>query len=539
MGQTVSADRTETHNVSIPRHGTLTGFALSSSATGNVTTYRFGNVPYAAEMGLNGRFKKPKPIPEDFDYTGEYYDLGLKCPQPSAPNPLLGYEKSPSDENVQFLNIWVPSSNKYKPKSGWPVYIHIHGGWLQNGTPSSDNFNTNELFDDEDFSQKAIVVTIGYRLNIFGFLSCKELLAESPDSSNFGFWDQRLAIEWVYKYIEYFGGNPEQITLGGLSAGAYSTFFQLTYELYHPEVEQIIKQVVLFSNTPFSQPKTIAECQDQFNEVIEKFGIEKSLSGAEKLNELRKLDSGLIEDLIPSLERHTFRAVTEKYFVPDGLIDDINSGEYAKRLTQKNIRIVSGDVNNEQYTYSIIYTPTTVEDLVLQVQNYYPEKVAKCLLDLYMPKPMDDTDPEFQTKLIELYGKMIADGQVYAASRGFIRKLVDNGFPQDRIFRYRISFRSQCVDSVLAKENKVPHGGDTTVWFYALRLGYTEGERKLVNKWLQPYIKFLSFEDDFDWDTSDIQKFRHFKEDGSIEYMEDPVWDWSVKVAQAVYDVQI
>ncbi|SGZ54566.1 CIC11C00000000193 [Sungouiella intermedia] len=538
MGQTVSAERSLPHTISIPGHGLLTGYLLRSSS-GNITSYRYGNVPYAVPQGASGRFKKPVPIPGSYDLTGDYYDLGLKCPQPAVENPVFNYVKSPSTEDVQYVNIWVPSSDKYKPAAGWPVLVYIHGGWLQYGTPSLEIFNISDLHDDEELQKKFILVSVGYRLNIFGFLSSKELLEEDEESANFGFWDQRLALEWTYKYIKYFGGNPQQITLAGLSAGAYSTFFQLTYELYHPEVPQIIKQAVLFSNTPLSQPKTIDESQAQFDEVIDKLGIDKTLSGLEKLMSLRKLDSDYLEGFIPSLQQHTFRAVSDGKFVPFGFIRDLTTGEYARKLTKKQFRFISGEVDNEQYTYSLMYSPTTIENLKIQVNNYYPEKVARKLLELYVDESLNEKDPDFIEKVTSLYGKIISDGQVYVSSRGFLNQLVKNGFPSSRIFRYRVSYRPKCVDNLIAKEHKVPHGVDTYVWFYPLREGFSEKERTSVRNWIRPYIEFLSYEEAFDWDNSDLKKLKYFRDDGAIEYLEDSRWDWSIKVADAVYEAQL
>lgn len=533
MGQAVSAQKDFTHKVSIPGQGTLTGFGLKSSTSENISSFRFGKVPYALPLGAKDRFKLPKAIPKSFDYTGEYFDVGLKGPQPAVPNPAFNYVKSPSDEEIQYLNIWVP--NAEQPKDGWPVYIYIHGGWLQYGSPSLPIFNTNELLDE--FNEKVILVVPGYRLNMFGFLSSKELLEEDESASNFGFWDQRLAMEWVYENIEHFGGNKDKITLGGISAGAYSAFFQLAYELYHPEAAQIIKQLVLHSNTPYSQPKTIGECQAQFDEIIDKLEIDKSLSGAEKLAQLRKLDSGFIEDFIPTLNLHTFRAVTDNKFVSEGIIKDLTSGVFSQKLLAKNIRIISGEVDNEPVKYSLLYTPHSLKELELQIHNYYPEKVVQPLLDLYMPEPLDESDPDFQENLRILYGHIISDGQVYASSRGFLNELVKNGYPLEKIFRYRVGYRAKWLDAHVDPKHKVPHGVDFTVWFYALREGYTESERKVVKNWVQPYMKFLLFEKP-EWENSEISKFRYFQPDGGVSYVEDPIWDWSIKVADTVFSAQ-
>lgn len=538
MGQTVSADKSAPHTVSIPGHGKLTGYLMKCSKSGSTTTYRFGNVPYAVPQGPAGRFRKPQEIPPDFDYSGDYYDVGVQGPQPTMENPLFGYVEAPSNENVQYVNIWVPSSDKYKPESGWPVLIYIHGGWLQYGSPSSELFNTNDLFDDAEFHQKFVLVSVGYRLNIFGFLSGDELLHEDPQLSNFGFWDQRMAIEWTHKYIGHFGGDPERITISGLSAGAYSVFFQLTYELYHPDARQIIKQVVFFSNTPIAQPKTIDETKSQYAEVMAKFGIDATLSGPEKLAALRKLDTKTIVKLIPTLDNHTFRAVTDNHFVPANLIRDFQSGAYAQRLTAKNVRIISGEVNNEQYTYKNFFSPADLAELELQVNNYYPETVSRTFLDVYASNELDESSPDFAHELVELYGKIVSSGQVYVATRGFLSKMVEHGFPHERIFRFKVEFRAQFVDNFLAREHKVPHGSDIYIWFYALREGFTAGEQNAIREWLRPYLQFLSFDSHVDWPNSDLRKFRHFNTDGTITYDNDAVWDANVAVANKVYEAQ-
>ncbi|BAP73144.1 uncharacterized esterase/lipase C417.12 [Kluyveromyces marxianus] len=542
MGQVLSTEGATPHKVTIPGQGTLTGYTFSSSRTNNATTHRFAKVPYAQPFTKETRFKKPVPLGDDYDYTGDYKEFGLKCPQPSVPNPMFGWKKSPSDENINYLNIWVPASDKYKGKDGWPVLVYIHGGWLQYSSPSNEFFNTIEMFDDEEFDQKYILVTPGYRLNMFGFLSGKELLEEDESSSNFGFWDQRLAIEWTYKYIKHFGGNPEKISVGGISAGAYSTFFQLAYELYHPEDTQIIKQVLFFSNLVYVQPKRIDECQGQFDEIMEKLGLDSNTPNEVKLATLRELDPEFIEDFIPTLKNHTFRAVTDGKFISSTLIQDLDSGEYTRKLLTikgNDFRILCGEVNNEPFIYSLLNTPQTLDDLPVQLGNYYPKNVVDSLLDLYKVEKLNPESPTFKEDLRIAYGDIIGDGQVYASSRGYLAKLVEHGFPAQNVFRYRVSYRAKWLDSHIKPEIRVPHAGDFSVWFYCLREGYTETERQTINRWLQPYLQFLNFKKIQDWDSADIKKYRLFKEDGSFEYIDDIHWDWGVKVATTAYKAQL
>ncbi|SCU86080.1 LAMI_0D00320g1_1 [Lachancea mirantina] len=527
-------------DVQIGNQGTVTGCALRSPRSKKELCHRFCGIPYSLSVDGENRFKRPRKIPEDFDYTGEYIDFKLKCPQPASDDIRLGYIKSPSDENITYLNISVPASDKFKPKDGWPVLIYIHGGWLQNGSPSSDAYNAMELFDDEETRDKFILVTPGYRLNIFGFLSCEELLKEDSKGLNVGFWDQRFALEWVHDNIKYFGGNSEKLTLSGLSAGAYSTFFQLAYELYHQEESQLIKQVIFFSNCLFVQPKTLSETQEQFEEVCAKLAISSDLAPEEKLTALRKIDAGYLEDIIPELRMHTFRAVTDGEFVPPTLLQDILSGEYAQMLKAKGVRLMCGDVSNEGLTYSVFNPPTSLPNLIDQVENYYPKKVVDSLLEVYDVNQISNPAESSPLELSKLYGKIVADGQVYASLRGFLDKIINNGFPQQDVFRYRVSFRPKYVDEFLAPNDGVPHGCDTPIWFYSLRDGYNEEEITITRNWLKPYLSFLNFNDYIDgWSSADIKKIRWFKQDGSIEYEADPDWDRGVKVANVAYMAQV
>lgn len=97
---------------------------------------------------------------------------------------------------------------------GWPVLFYIHGGWLQLGSPNG--ISAAALLGENEF--QCIVVCPAYRLNVFGFLASAELLGEGA-VPNCGFWDQRMALEWTWKKISYFGGNSACITVGGYSAG--------------------------------------------------------------------------------------------------------------------------------------------------------------------------------------------------------------------------------------------------------------------------------------------------------------------------------
>jgi carboxylesterase type B len=110
------------------------------------------------------------------------------------------------------------------------VIIWIHGGWLQLGDPFFDKrMHPYELISKDGYGLDVVVLAPGYRLNVFGFLGAD---ADGLLPGNWGFWDQRCAIEWISKNVHHFGGNNQNVTLGGVSAGAYSTEVQLFYDLF-------------------------------------------------------------------------------------------------------------------------------------------------------------------------------------------------------------------------------------------------------------------------------------------------------------------
>ena len=122
----------------------------------------------------------------------------------------------PIGEDCLYLNIWTPAKSA---DDRLPVMVWIHGGGFDHGTGAASGY------DGENLASKgAVVVTINYRVGVFGFLALPELTAESPHhaSGNYGLLDQIAALEWVQRNIAAFGGDPTRVTIFGESAGAES-----------------------------------------------------------------------------------------------------------------------------------------------------------------------------------------------------------------------------------------------------------------------------------------------------------------------------
>ena len=120
------------------------------------------------------------------------------------------------DDDCLFLNIWVPETAT--PESKLPVIFYIHGGGYTGGCGHEKHF------DGPVWPTKGVIaITCNYRLGPMGYLCLPELEKEAGHTGNYGMFDQITALQWVKNNIKAFGGNPENITLMGQSAGAMST----------------------------------------------------------------------------------------------------------------------------------------------------------------------------------------------------------------------------------------------------------------------------------------------------------------------------
>jgi para-nitrobenzyl esterase len=193
-------------------------------------------------------------VPEEFDgFSSEKYfnatAPGFRCPQSRSGmgNSFVGMNEDCLNLNVEIpLHLIDQTSNKLiKPENLLNVMVFIHGGAFSLGSGVDPYINA------EEYAKRDIIlVACNYRLGILGFFTLPEILQEDPNAYNFGLLDQRMAISWVKKYIEHFGGDKKQITLFGESAGAMSILWQLSaVEEKFPSDQQFedIKGVIIQS----------------------------------------------------------------------------------------------------------------------------------------------------------------------------------------------------------------------------------------------------------------------------------------------------
>ncbi|CZR68150.1 probable acetylcholinesterase precursor [Phialocephala subalpina] len=535
MGNTVSYNTTD-YVLDLGQKGRIKGIQSDNKSR------RYAGVPYALPPVGNHRWRKPRPLPATFSYTGDE-GQPFDATQFRPVCPQKGFHVAESDgtdtfsEDCLIVNIWTPverfpqgsitSVDGESKRKKWPVYLWIHGGWFQMGDPSQDvSMNPTELISTGKLN--AIVVAIGYRLNVFGFLAGKALVEESGGESagNFGLWDQRLAIEWVRDNIEAFGGDAGNITLAGRSAGAYSVHAQVLHEFRRPAEEgtsEPFHRFFMCSNTIPAQPKTIEESEPQFNELCEYFNISETLSALEKLDELRKLSFKELLAAIEHLKNHTFRPITDDLFIHSGMVEYQNDGRFAEEFKRRKMKILIGEVLNEETLYATYNSPTegNLESLRLQISNYYaPATTDRILNSRHYPLPETDDVEEWRA----LFGRIISDGQVRAPSRALVDTLVKHGVEIEDIWRYRIAYRlSFITEKVAPKSFGVSHAMDRPFWNFSIMHGPTPKERKLLEDWISILVAFVN-DSSYHHGTSSIEEMKLATPECTVEVEKDSRW---------------
>lgn len=192
----------------------------------------FKGIPFAAPPVGELRWQPPQPAAK-WKGVRDATAFGNRCMQAPISEEMRFRDAGPS-EDCLTLNVWTPAKAK---KGSLPVMVWIFGGGFQAG-------GTSEPRQDGQFlaHRDVVVVSMNYRLNVFGFFVSPELTAESPHhaSGNYGLMDQSAAIAWVQKNIAKFGGDPHNITIFGESAGSMSVSSQMASPLSRDRFQKAI-----------------------------------------------------------------------------------------------------------------------------------------------------------------------------------------------------------------------------------------------------------------------------------------------------------
>ncbi len=275
----------------------------------------FKGIPYAEPPTGQNRWRPPLPK-ADWDGIREATCFGPACPQPPRrPGSIYANDLGPTSEDCLSLNVWAPED-----ASNAPVFVWIHGGTLIWGASKECYYHGARLA-----REGMVVVTINYRLGILGYLAHPELSAESVDgiSGNYGLMDQIEALKWVRRNISVFGGDPDNVTVAGESAGALS----ILYLLSSPAAKGLFTKAILQSSYLISTPhlKERAHGEMPAEEIGSEVG--KKLQ-ANDLSALRAMDA---QDLVDNaaLAGYLPFGTVDGHLLPAQPADIFDRGEQA------------------------------------------------------------------------------------------------------------------------------------------------------------------------------------------------------------------
>lgn len=204
----------------------------------------FRGIPYAAPPVAELRFAPTQPAPERDAVLQLSESFGAMCPQVSL---LTGQVQG--SEDCLFLNVYAPADAE-----DLPVMIWIHGGAFVFGNGGGE-YDPTRLVDKD-----VIVVTLNYRLGNLGFLAHPSL---ESDGGNFGLMDQQEAMRWVKRNIAAFGGDPDNVTLFGESAGGHSVMSHIVSP--RAKAENLFQRAIVQSGSyaAFQSPKAASQAGGQ------------------------------------------------------------------------------------------------------------------------------------------------------------------------------------------------------------------------------------------------------------------------------------
>lgn len=270
--------------------GSYSGIVLSQSLSGFILPQNVDawlGMDYASQPVGERRFQPIQGPPESFDGTKLADSFGPICMQDQA----YPYSEEQSESCLNF-NVYRPSHIPLSQKL--PTLVWIHGGGFV--------LHSGRSMDGASFVASSklpiMVVTFNYRLSAFGFLPSR--LFERLGLLNLGLRDQYYLMEFLHRHLESFGGDPKQITLGGLSAGSHSTAFQYFHNYGTDEDKPLFARALLQSGAPTARAFPVVDYpryQADFETLMKHIGCHTESSDEDQIACLRQSPAGEIEKI--------------------------------------------------------------------------------------------------------------------------------------------------------------------------------------------------------------------------------------------------
>ena len=319
------------------------------SPDGKVRTFK--GIPYAAPPVDSLRWRAPQPA---LSWTGvrKAVDYPKRAMQGRIYDDMIFNDNGPS-EDCLYLNLWMPENSL---QSKLPVMVWIYGGGFAAGSSSEPRQDAGNLC-----KKGVLVVSFNYRLGVFGFFAHPELTKESEHnaSGNYGLLDQVAALEWVKKNIAAFGGDPDNVTIFGESAGSSSVCALIA----SPLARGLFRRAIGESGSFFSRTSPMKSRAEAERTCMKFAG---SAFGTPSLQALRAMPAQKILDEALKVPRETFSADVDGYFLPEDCPSIYTAGR------QNHVSLLAGWNKDEGNIESFfLHDAPTVENYVAHAKSRF------------------------------------------------------------------------------------------------------------------------------------------------------------------------
>ena len=357
----------------------------------------YAGIPYAKPPVGELRWKEPQPV-DNWDGVKNCFAFAPRSMQPasnSVTNTLVDiysekgwhpdYTMHPTQnmsEDSLYLNIWKPSH----ATANLPIFFYIHGGSLTTGSSAFEDYN------GEEMAKKGIImITIQYRLGVFGYFAHPELINESGNNTtgDYGLLDQIMALKWVNDNAQYFGGDKDNITIAGESAGSSSVSAICT----SPLAKGLFKRAIGESSSLVTKKaphtyRTLDLALETGNKVMKE-------QGCKNIAELRKVKA---EKLVKTKYQNSAMTL-DGYALTKDPYDVYLAGENNEESLLNGYNVKEADAF---VVPTYLLSPTNKNNILSRLQKTFTKEIGQRIYDLYQDKIAKDAFSAFN-EIISVY----------------------------------------------------------------------------------------------------------------------------------------
>ncbi|KXJ69215.1 hypothetical protein RP20_CCG028307 [Aedes albopictus] len=488
----------------------VVGFEGGTGSGVGVLNRTFNGFRYCEYLGIRyaeppvGPLRFKSPVVRAPKGAEQYTRLGNICAQLDS---FDDAEEVIGDEDCLFLNIYKPLGNATDDKK-YPVLVYIHGGSYAVWSPQTDMFGVDLLMENG-----VMIVSVNYRLTVLGFLRHPEFNI----TGNFGLKDHLAALQWVKRYIEPFGGDPDNVTIMGQSVGAHS----VTYYLYLKPFQGLFNRVIAMSGSVLAPSAMIYNPEDVSAKYLESINIHS-------YDELMNVSFKEVFSLKAYSRRFNFAYVNLPIFLPT--VEDPDDPEAL--ITQPVHELIQTEPANKvplmigmtSLEFTSLFAGVPVTDFT--ANDSYPNRQNRTVFREV--KSMIDAAAKLARKVQpngagrHFYGKLADLANMYYPVKKVLKRLSQLESFREPIYYYRFEFDGKFgkYKNYIYKGAVEPsypgaiHGDDLGYLFspYVLRNALAnrsafQTEWKVTDRYVRYFSNFVKFGNptpDFD-EIADIQ----------------------------------